>query len=177
LSKPLEALLEDLRVDLALSEGQVLAWYGLSLEKLFPTSGMSFLKNEALLREVLLPEGRFLRKVRFIALKGLKDAQATSLRHLAGVATMRRLLGVKEGWRVNPGVGVDRPDALWGEVAVEYDAGEYSVPTLRRKLGAFEGYPAQVWGVASGRRRGLILRLAEEMGIQNLVEVLEAPWG
>lgn len=90
---------------------------------------------------------------------------------------MRRLLGAKDGWRVNPRVGVDHPDALWGEVAVEYDAGEYSVPTLRRKLGAFERYPAQVWGVASGRRRGLILRLAEEMGIQNLAEVLEAPWG
>ncbi len=137
---------------------------------------MFFPKKEALLREVLLPEGRFLRKVRFVALKDLKDAHATSLRHLAGVATMRRLLGAKEGWRVNPRVGVDYPDALWGEVAVEYDAGEYSVPTLRRKLGSFERYPAQVWGVASGRRRGLILRLAEEMGIQNLVEVLEAPW-
>ncbi|WP_448376672.1 hypothetical protein [Fervidobacterium sp.] len=170
-------LLEDLRVDLALSEGQVLAWYDLSLETLFPMSGKIFTEKGLSLREVLLPEGRSLRRVRFLAVDLLAKAQSTTLRHLAGLATLRRLLGAREGWRVNPEVRADRPDAVWGQVAVEYDAGEYSVPTLRRKLGAFEAYPAQLWGTVSPRRRRLILELAKEMRIQNLEEVFEAPWG
>lgn len=59
---------------------------------------------------------------------------------------------------------------------MEYDAGTYSHALLRRKLGSFEAYPFQVWGVADPRRASLIRRLAQEMGVQNLEDVLLAPW-
>lgn len=161
-------MFEDLELDLALSEGQIYRWYGLSLKNLFPTWGT--------VREVVLGVGAAPRLVRFLVHPRLQEASPTTLRHLAGLAEVRRLLGVREGWEVLFQGDGYRPDALWKGMAVEYDAGEYSPKTLRVKLGAFEAYPAQIWGTTSESRRRRILRYAQEMGIQNPLQVLVAPW-
>lgn len=155
-------------MDLALSEGQVIRWYGISLDSFLPTWGV--------VREAVLGLGSSSRPVRFLVHPRLERASSNTLRHLAGLAEVRRLLEAREGWRVALHADGYKPDALWGSVAVEYDAGEYSPKTLRVKLGAYESYPAQVWGTVSETRRRRILRYAEEMGIQNLAQVLVAPW-
>lgn len=160
-------------MDLALSEGQVLRWYGVSLDSLFPpggkTAGIS-------LREVYLPGVYAPVRQRFLILPRLAKARWFTLRHLAGLAALRREVGALKGWQVEVQAARDHPDALWQGRAVEYDAGAYSIPTLRLKLGTYERYPEQLWGTVSPERRALLLRLAEEMQLQNLADVLVAPW-
>ncbi|ULR39728.1 replication-relaxation family protein [Thermus sp. NEB1569] len=96
------------------------------------------------------------RPVRFFVSESLAHLPLTTLRHLAGVAEMRILLGVEADpahWRVfhrqiHP---VEEPDAVWftpsGPVAVEYDVGSYSRERVRAKAAAFAlRYVGQVWG-------------------------------
>lgn len=155
---------EALALDLALSEGVLRRWYGLSLEEV---------EGEGMVREVLGPG---LRPVRFLVHEKAKDLSWDALRHLSGLAELRHRLGVKEDWKVNPKGLRDKPDALWQGMAVEYDAG-YPMVEVREKLGRYETYPGQIWGVHAGARQHALLGLAAKMGIKNLVQVLEAPWG
>ncbi len=161
-------------MDLALSEGQVARWYRLSLEE----AASSFPARGTVRSVALRLPGKGVATVRFLVHPRLREASSGTLRHLAGLAEMRRLLGVPpEAWTLGAEPGSTIPDALWGDVVVEYDAGEYPRPVLRNKLAAFERRaPLQVWGTVSDRRRELILRLAGEMSIRNLHQVLVAPW-
>lgn len=92
------------------------------------------------------------------------------LRHLAGVAEMRQLLGAKPGaWHSE----AERertllyPDAVWqtlaGKVAIEFDTGSYNPKQLEQKCWAYaRNYSGQVWGTPSPLRAGrLRYRLAQ----------------
>ena len=80
----------------------------------------------------------------------------TALRHLAGLAEMRLLLGVPPDprvWRVSPKPRhpVEEPDGVWltpeGPVALEYDAGAYARARVKAKGEAFaRRFVGQVWG-------------------------------
>ncbi|WP_114313605.1 hypothetical protein [Thermus caldifontis] len=119
------------------------------------------------------------RPVRFFVKESLIHLPLTTLRHLAGVAEMRLLLGVDPPfWRVfhrqvHP---VEEPDAVWftpnGPVAVEYDVGSYSRGRVRAKAVAFATrYVGQVWGTpAKERARTLVLLLPRG------TRVLQAVW-
>lgn len=114
--------------------------------------------------------------VRFLVHPSVREASSATLRHLAGLAALRRLIGASAGWRVGSWKDPDRPDALYQGGAVEYDAGEYAPDLIRRKLGTYEAYPFQIWGVASEGRRKLVERLAREMDVANLQGVWVASW-
>ena len=74
------------------------------------------------------------REVRFGTLeRKYAHLSASAVRHLAGVAEMRRLLRApRNKWHSEAGTSFasEQPDALWkseqGDVAIEYDAGSYS---------------------------------------------------
>lgn len=118
--------------------------------------------------------------------EGLEEAEGHVLRHLAGVARLRLLLGVPPDpkvWAVdrNPVHLAPTPDALWYRgpsplpVAVEYDVG-YRKPLLLEKLwGMASLYPEQIWGAPTWSRvaylRGLI-----PPPLRERVRVYRAPW-
>lgn len=116
---------------------------------------------------------RSYREVHFVTLeRKLARLPAASLRHLAGVAELRRLLGAPgETWFPVPatGFGSSRPDAVWespkGLVAIEYDAGSYGLAKLLGKMTAFQRFERQVWGSPSRCRvahlNGLLAEMAE----------------
>lgn len=168
-----DRVLQDLEVDLALTEGQVFRWYGKE------AVGSLFVPARGQVRQVVMPlrKGGDMVEVRFVVHPRVFKASGPTLRHLAGLAEMRRIVGARpEEWHLGDFSSPHRPDAMWGHVAVEYDAGFYPVGVLREKLGGLEGYPVQVWGVPSESRRALVERIAREMAIQNLQQVLVAPW-
>lgn len=163
-------LLKDLELDLVLSQGQVQRHYGLLLDDLnLPHVGRV---------EVALPvPGRGTEAVSFLVhpLVAHWTFSSQALRHLAGLAEARRVLGARKGWKVLPPKGFASPDALWDEVVVEYDV-DYPSPILKRKLARYEAYPAQIWATETPARMERIRLAALEMGIQNLRQVLVAPW-
>lgn len=165
-----EAIKKDLSLDLALSFGQVQRRYGLNALDLanFPHVGKVV--------EVVLPvPGRGMEVVPFLVHPRVQEWSSHALRHLAGLAEARVLLGASRGWKVLPPKGSHYPDAMWNGIAVEYDV-DYPTPVLRRKLAAYEGLPGQVWATESQVRAERIRLVALEMGIQNFRQVLVAPW-
>lgn len=119
--------------------------------------------------------------VRFFVKEALAHLPLTLLRHLAGVAEMRLLLGVEadpDVWRVfhrqvHP---VEEPDAVWftpkGPVAVEYDVGSYSRDRVRTKAAAFATrYVGQVWGAPVKERVETLAAL-----LPRGTRVLQAVW-
>ncbi len=147
-------LLADLEVDKVLSEGQVVRHYGCSLAAV-PTDILIF-------NAYLAPTHHSMsyQEVHFVALAHkLTRLSAASLRHLAGVAEMRRLLNApREEWRSQPRAGFtsEHPDAVWespaGPVAIEYDAGSYSPQKIIQKINGFRRFERQIWGSPSLRR-------------------------
>lgn len=139
--------------DLALSEGQVRRFHGLEPEE---CRRAGLLVVEAL----VAPTARSVaaRPVRFV-LAEPRRLEGFELRHLAGVAEARRLLGASAGdWQVVGHAAVTSPDAVWRRGlqtwAVEFDAGSYSLRTVREKARHFRAaYDGQVWAVASERRQ------------------------
>lgn len=99
-----------------------------------------------------------------------------TLRHFAGLAELRdRLQAPLTEWRILGFEAPTKPDALWRDTAIEYDAGTYSRPRLVRKMRAFaDRFPHQIWGVPNLRRKRHLQALARELGIA--LEVVEAPW-
>ena len=151
----LDRLTSDLETDQVISEGQLRRHYGFTLTDLAPGD---FTLVEAFLAA---SQGSLnYQRVMFIGLSSrLKRLESSSLRHLAGIAEMRHILGADtDCWtslaaaRRQPRM----PDALWetarGFVAVEYDVGSYSPCQIRKKARSFRQYVRQVWGTPSRER-------------------------
>lgn len=113
---------------------------------------------------------------------GLREAQGFVLRHLAGVASMRLLLGVPPSrwWvDVNPthyGYTPDgewrRPDETW---AIEYDAGYPRSIFIEKMYGMAGRYPHQIWGAPTKERRTYLERNIPPR-LREKIRVIHAPW-
>lgn len=171
-----KTLLLDLETDRVLSVGQVARHYGLELSTI-PTDAFIF-------DAFLAPTHHSMdyRRVRFVTLeRKVTQLPTAPLRHLAGIAEMRRLLRApREQWRSEAGTpfasGV--PDALWsssnGDIAIEYDAGSYSASKITSKALAYKRYKGQIWGSPSRRRVAHLTILLQEVG--EFVPSMFAPW-
>jgi hypothetical protein len=92
------------------------------------------------------------------------ERRATEIRHLLGIASMRRELGVPpEHWRLYEAYDPIAPDAEWrvphGTIAIEFDAGSYSRQVIVTKTLQFgAAYRDQVWGMLGEARRATVLK-------------------
>jgi hypothetical protein len=153
----LEALQTVLETDLVLPLSRALSLTGLSPR---------MLSREFHISEILVePSAGVLSPVRtaIISPKPL-NVEPTKVRHLLGVAAMRRDLGVPvEQWRVTTHLDKVSPDAEWttdrGTVAIEFDAGFYSPRSIQRKARLFQAaYNAGlIWGVCSKQRETTVI--------------------
>ncbi len=176
----LRRLRADLLVDHALSLNQVARVYDLGVADLAtPDFFLSKARLSKSCKSVVEDE------VSFVLLNAeLSSLAGFRLRHLAGVAAMRHGLQVStEDWVSDAsGVhGTKQPDAVWSVghsvSAIEYDAGWYSIKSLRAKLEAFQMiFSHQIWGCPSTARSNTLKRLANEMGCSDRFEVMVAPW-
>jgi hypothetical protein len=167
-------LFDEMAVDLAISEQQAKARYGITPRTSLPdgllwkTEWINFYRNQRYFQ------------CAFLVTQAVKDIQATQLRHLAGTAAMRWQLGAQgEAWH-NLGVrvgDVTKPDAIWetgsGDVAIEYDVGGYSPLQIAIKRGRFElKYQRQIWGTPLElRAKRIRAKLKGSPGV-----VLVVPW-
>jgi hypothetical protein len=92
------------------------------------------------------------------------SVEPTKVRHLLGVAAMRKDLNVPvEQWRVTTHLDQVSPDAEWtsdrGMVAVEFDAGFYSPRSIQRKARTFQAAynGGLIWGVCSKQRETTVI--------------------
>lgn len=168
MSSPSISLANALAIDRALSEGQLQRRFGAGVSLAGTLTGV-------VICDKILPLNKGLQPVRFVVSADYAHFTSGSLRHLAGLAEMRYQLKATN-WLLPDHFDPEKPDALWGDIAIEYDAGEYSRHRLRYKLGAMEAFPAQIWGVATPARAKTIRHLASLMGIANLQDVIVAPW-
>ena len=173
----LDQLLINLETDQAISEAQLRRHYALEIPDLKAD-------DFTLVKAFLAPsQGSFnYRKVTFIGLSSkLKRLEASSLRHLAGIAEMRRILAADtNNWtslaaaRRQP----HKPDALWvtarGLVGIEYDIGSYSPVQISEKARSFKRYAWQVWGTPSGERAKHLRFLLRQVDCHY--EVYRAGW-
>jgi hypothetical protein len=150
-----------LETDLVLSQNQVRRHHGLTLEACREV-GLS-------VQEVIVTptaKSRVARAVTFVSLEPL-EIPAWELRHLVGIAEVRRVLTAKlEDWQLIHHTAQTSPDAIWSRGlemwAVEYDAGAYSPATVREKAQAFRaGFDGQVWAVATQARAERLNMLLE----------------
>lgn len=156
----------DLQTDRALSDGQLRRHYGLDTSQL----GKPFLHCKAFCAPTYGSQAYA--RVTFVTLeRKVTRLGAASLRHLAGAAEMRRLLGApREAWRSDAQArsAVEVPDALWftpqGEIAIEYDAGSYSTKRISAKAFAYRRYAGQVWGSPSRKHVAHLTRLLQAVG-------------
>jgi hypothetical protein len=148
----IEALQTVLETDLVLPFSRALSMTGLSPR---------MLSREFHISEILIePSAGVLSPVRtaIISPKPL-NVEPTKVRHLLGVAAMRRDLEVPvEQWRVTTHLDQVSPDAEWtsdrGVIAGEFDAGFYSPRSIQRKARLFQAAynGGLVWGVCSKQR-------------------------
>jgi hypothetical protein len=154
----MNALQRALETDLALSERQVWRYYGETLEA---CSDYGFAVQSALVAPTV--HRRPTRRVNFVLLEP-RNFERFELRHLAGVAEARHLLGVQpRDWQVIEHTNHSSPDAIWQRGletwAVEFDAGAYSRASVFAKVQAFRsGFDGQIWAVSSGARRETVAR-------------------
>ena len=177
----LEGILEALRCDLALSEGQLLRHYGR-----VPSEREAQRLGLYVVRAVLNPShhANRLMEVRFFTpYLWVSRLGPPLLRHLAGVAEMRHLLGVPtQEWRTDTHRVHyrEQPDAYWysqaGPVAIEYDAGSYALPLLQRKLRTFAlRFVGQYWGVPTEKKAASLRAKLGRLGLPPRF-VIVAPW-
>ena len=176
MSAATEALRLDLEPDQVLSFGQVARHYGLTLSKL---------PNDVFVFDAFLApthHSMAYQRVQFVTLeRKVARYPAASLRHLAGIAEMRRLIGApREQWcsEASKRFTSEMPDAVWasprGNVAVEYDAGSYSPSKIASKALAFKNYEGQVWGSPSRRRVAHLTALLQN--VNEFTPPIFAPW-
>jgi hypothetical protein len=173
----LSRLAASLEVDHVLSAGQLERHYGLSLGDL-DSEGFT------LIEAFLSPSqgSRQYTKVRFVSLyRNHRKLESNALRHLAGVAEVRHVVGgVLGDWRSLAAARGQplTPDALWetprGRLAIEYDAGSYSPTQIKDKAKAFRHYAGQVWGTSSRQRVRHLWHLLHL--IEHRCIVAFAPW-
>lgn len=166
----------DLDTDQAISEGQLRRHYGLSTTDL--PSDFKFVNA------FLAPSQGSLdyQQVRFIGLSArVKRLEGSSLRHLAGIAEMRHILGADRNVWVSLAAARRKPrmpDALWktarGSVAIEYDIGSYSPKQIRDKAMDFRRYSDQLWGTSSRERARHLSHLLRQLSHRHTVHY--APW-
>lgn len=169
-----QAALSDLAVDTVLSRRQLERHYGL-----YPTDlpGVPFV--ETLVRPVHSRYGLEVPNRIYVADKRMAYLHDHVLTHRAGVAEMRRQLGVpadSDQWEVEAKGRLDyeEPDAVWrspyGDVAVEYDVGTYTMRVVDKKVGTFKDrdFRGVVWGAASPQRAARLTRVLEPQGVQVL---------
>ena len=154
----------DLNVDKALSYGQLYHYYNLTLADIAVCE-----HNYKEVFIALSHHSRMFKRVGFITLKPYKRLSANALRHLAGVAELRRQLAAsRDSWCVERRFSAETPDALWqsckGPVAIEFDTGSYSKTVLQKKLSAFSSL-RQIWGSPSPKR---VAYLNQLMHLQEL---------
>lgn len=172
---------ESLKCDLALSEGQLLRYYGM-----VPSEREAARLGIFIVEAVLNPShhANRLMEVRFYTpFVWVRRLGPPLLRHLAGVGEMRHRLGVSPAeWRTDTHRihYREHPDAYWystkGPCAIEYDAGSYSPALLKRKVETFaRRFAGQYWGVPTEKKAlGLRSRLAG-FGLEPRF-VIVAPW-
>lgn len=171
-----EALRLDLETDRVLSSGQVSRYYGFKL---------SDLPNDLIVFDAFLAPTHHsmdYQRFQFVTLeRKVARYPAASLRHLAGVAEMRKLLGAPgEQWHSEASTrfASEVPDAVWvspeGDIALEYDAGSYSASKIMSKAFAYKRYEGQIWGSPSRRRVTHLETLLQEVG--EFTPPVFAPW-
>ena len=148
-------LSQDLETDRVLSSGQLKRYYGLSLIEL---ENCNFKSVETF----LAPSRGSLcyGQVTFVGLSSrLGRLEGNSLRHLAGIAEMRHVLGAPAGDWTSLAAARQQPrtpDAFWetarGLLAIEYDVGSYSPTQIKEKAKSFKRYAGQIWGTPSRQR-------------------------
>lgn len=171
-----EQLARALEVDRALSAGQVARRYDLDVRRL----GKPFVLVEAFAAPTY--GSRSYQRVAFVTLeRKVGRLNAASLRHLAGVAEVRRALDAPpEAWQNDAAArhGAEVPDALWstpkGEVAIEYDAGSYGRARITAKALAYGRYAGQVWASPSRKHVRHLSILLPKLGVAT--PPLYAPW-
>lgn len=177
----LERILEALRCDLALTEGQLVRHYGV-----VPSEKEVRALSLFVVQAVLNPSHHANRlfEVRFYTpYLWVRRLGPPLLRHLAGVGEMRHLLGVLPGaWRTDTHRihYREHPDAYWysgtGPVAIEYDAGSYALPLLQRKVETFAlRFVGQYWGAPTERKAASLRVKLAAFGLEPRF-VLTAPW-
>ena len=171
-----DALYLDLEVDKVLSEGQLLRHYGCSVDSV-PDDLHVFSAFLASTHHSMT-----YREVRFVTLERKYTClSAAALRHLTGVAEMRRVLGASRSeWCSEAGTSFasEQPDAAWespsGDIAIEYDTGSYSPKKIRQKIHTFKRFKGQIWGSSSQRRVKHLETFLLEAG--KLSQPIFAPW-
>jgi hypothetical protein len=163
-----------LKSDRAISEGQLLRHHGLTLRDL----GKHFSQNQIVIEHSATSTKAH--KVTMVSLEPLDEAPY-SFRHTAGLAEMRRMLGVApESWLTERTFEQTiNPDAVWqrgafDRVAIEYDVCAYSVPLINRKLIRFRPFNDQIWGTVSRSRAATLRSHLGDMGVRP--EILQAKW-
>ncbi len=154
----LAELTRALRVDLCLTEGQLLRHHGVRLEQL----PAGFHVTRAALGNTA--EATIRAEVALVTLYQL-GISAAHLRHFAITAEARRTLGAAlEDWTVVRVQGQTHlPDAIWrtgrGRWAIEIDTASYRPEKVKEKIRRFDAeFDGQVW-FTSSRRRADSLRL------------------
>lgn len=177
----LERIHEALRCDLALSEGQLMRHY-----EMVPSEKEAHRVGIFIVRAVLNPShhANRLMEVRFYTpYLWVSRLGPPLLRHLAGVGEMRHILGVRpEAWRTDTHRihYREQPDAYWysklGPIAIEYDAGSYSLALLKRKAETFAlRFVWQYWGAPTEKKAEQLRVKLAGFGLEPRF-VLAAPW-
>lgn len=177
----LERIHTALQCDLALTEGQLCRHY-----KMTPSEGEVRTLGLYVVRAVLNPShhaNRMLEVRFFTPYLWVSRLGPPLLRHLAGVGEMRHLLGaLPTQWRTDTHRihYRENPDAYWytksGPVAIEYDAGSYSLTLLSRKVSTFAmRFAGQYWGAPTEKKAASLRSKLASFGLEPRY-VITAPW-
>lgn len=168
-TRDVELLVRALEVDRALSAGQVARRYDLDVCAL----GTPFILVEAFTSPTYGSQS-YQRAVFVTLERKVSRLNAASLRHLAGVAEIRRHLNAPpEAWQNAAAArhAAEIPDALWwtpqGEVAIEYDAGSYGRARITAKALAYRRYAGQVWASPSRKHVRHLATLLSKLGVST----------
>jgi hypothetical protein len=163
----LENLQTVLETDLVLPLSRALSMTGLSPR---------MLSREFHISEILVePSARVTKHVRtgIVSQTPLKLVP-TKIRHLLGVAAMRRDLEVPTtNWQVYTHFDQVAPDAEWKSndrtIAIEFDAGFYSPRSVQKKARMFQAayQGGLIWGVCSERREQTVIRHLADVNLST----------
>jgi len=167
----LEGLKEALEVDKALSLGQCWRRWGVGLEEIKET-GVHTVEAQIGLTRYQRPQS-----VVFVcSSRSVAKLHPNQLRHLAGVAEMRRILAATpDSWcsEAQRERALLIPDAVWktpeGPVAIEFDAGSYSPKQVEQKVWRFSrNYIKQIWGTPGKLRQLRLHGYARGLSLESI---------